>query len=223
GVRVVRALPAVVEARIRDVEAFDASRGVLLVDGELDAVGGRLPARRADREVGTDLDGALVTATTAGGASAGESDHRRYGEDYQSPSSNHLVPPCACWEAKRKPHRTPPITCRPLPNSRRGESAPAASAATWDGRTATPRQTIDFEGPASQVGLAPGAINKVSGRCSRPPRPASRRPGHRARAPRRSRSPCSWCRPRRRSPGCPWPRPGRRSRPPRKPPGAVKA
>src|SRR5437016_6549363 len=44
------------------------------------------------------------------------------------------------------PHRTPPITCRPLPNSSRGESAPAASAATWDGRTATPRHTIDLRG-----------------------------------------------------------------------------
>src|SRR2546425_10343619 len=51
----------------------------------------------------------------------------------------------------RKPHQTPPITCRPLPNSSRGESAPAASAATWDGRTTTPRQTIDSEGPPSQV------------------------------------------------------------------------
>src|SRR5438105_1760159 len=40
--------------------------------------------------------------------------------------------------AMRKPHQTPPITCRPLPNSSRGESAPAASAATWDGRTTTP-------------------------------------------------------------------------------------
>src|SRR6266571_9154340 len=65
----------------------------------------------------------------------------------------------------RKPHRTPPITCRPLPNSRRGESAPAASAATWDGRTATPRHTIDLEGPRSQVALefacgAPPSIRK---------------------------------------------------------------
>src|SRR2546426_11605079 len=53
--------------------------------------------------------------------------------------------------AMRKPHQTPPITCRPLPNRGRGESAPAASAATWDGRTATPWQTIDSEGPPSQV------------------------------------------------------------------------
>src|SRR5438094_2089339 len=71
--------------------------------------------------------------------------------------------------------------------------------------------------------LRRGPINKVSGRCSRPPRPASRRPARRGRAPRRSRSPCSWCRRRRRSPGCLWPRPGRRSRQARKPPGAVRA
>src|SRR5205807_8112729 len=63
----------------------------------------------------------------------------------------------------RIPHRTPPITCRPLPNSRRGESAPAASAATWGGRTATPRQTIDSEPPTSQVGRKrpPMSIRKV--------------------------------------------------------------
>src|SRR6266536_2419712 len=49
------------------------------------------------------------------------------------------------------PPPTPPITCRPLPNSSRGESAPAASAATWDGRTATPRQSVNSEAPSSQV------------------------------------------------------------------------
>src|SRR5437588_6695062 len=59
----------------------------------------------------------------------------------------------------RIPHRTPPITCRPLPNSCRGESAPAASAATWGGRTATPRQTIDSEGPTSQVGREQATIS----------------------------------------------------------------
>src|SRR6266704_2827495 len=70
--------------------------------------------------------------------------------------------------AMRKPHQTPPITCRPLPNRGRGESAPAASAATWDGRTATPRQTIDSEGPTSQVEVGKrslGASNKVGGGC----------------------------------------------------------
>src|SRR2546428_12583555 len=54
-------------------------------------------------------------------------------------------------QMRNKPHLTPPITCRPLPNSSRGESAPAASAATWDGRTATPRQRVGAEGPTSQV------------------------------------------------------------------------
>src|SRR5256885_12908044 len=71
--------------------------------------------------------------------------------------------------AMRKPHQAPPITCRPLPNRGRGESAPAASAATWDGRTATPRQTIDSEGPTSQVEVGKrslGASNKEGGGCS---------------------------------------------------------
>src|SRR5215831_15600805 len=42
-------------------------------------------------------------------------------------------------------HPTPDASHHLPPSSqqRRGESAPAASAATWGGRTATPRQTID--------------------------------------------------------------------------------
>src|SRR5207302_850748 len=88
-----------------------------------------------------------------------------------------------CWLGGKcaTPHLTPPITCRPLPNSCRGESAPAANAATWDGRTATPRHTIDSEGPRSQVALdfsrgAPSSIRKpgaVVDRVNQPPR----RPG----------------------------------------------
>src|SRR2546428_13722538 len=35
--------------------------------------------------------------------------------------------------AMRKPHQTPRLTCRPLPNRDRGESAPAASAPSWYG------------------------------------------------------------------------------------------
>src|SRR2546430_2971219 len=53
-----------------------------------------------------------------------------------------------------RPAQTTPNASHHLPPSSqpsRGESAPAASAATWDGRTATPRQTIDAEGPTSQV------------------------------------------------------------------------
>src|SRR5438309_7045350 len=65
-----------------------------------------------------------------------------------------MVPPCACWEANAQNHtsRLPSLAAL-FPTQSRGESAPAASAATWDGRTATPRHTIDSQGPPSQVTL----------------------------------------------------------------------
>src|SRR5439155_16770242 len=140
---VVSALPAVVKALIRERVAVQAARGVLLVDRELDAVRRRLAPGGTYREVRADLDRPLVPARAAAATTAGESDHKRHREDYKSPSSNHRFPLVLVGRQMRKPHLTPPITCRPLPNSRRGESAPAASAATWDGRTTTPRHTID--------------------------------------------------------------------------------
>src|SRR6266436_5608026 len=45
----------------------------------------------------------------------------------------------------------PPLNRRPLPNLSRGESAPAAKAATWGGRTTTPWGTIDVRLPRSQA------------------------------------------------------------------------
>src|SRR5260370_41040552 len=81
----------------------------------------------------------------------------------------------------------PPITCRPLPNSRRGESAPATRAATWDGRTGTPRQTIDSPAPRSQdeVKAAEGSVRKtgavIDGAGELPGRPEARAPRRRHR------------------------------------------
>src|SRR2546425_1581151 len=113
GVGVVGTLPAVVEALVRDRVTLDASGGVLLVDRELDAVGGRLAADRTNREVGADLDLALGSSTT-GRTAAGERNESRRCEDYQSPSSNHMVPPCACWEANAQ---TTPHASHHLPPS----------------------------------------------------------------------------------------------------------
>src|SRR5947207_1410189 len=58
-----------------------------------------------------------------------------------------------CWlggQCANHTERLPSLAAL-FPTRSRGESAPAASAATWDGRTTTPRQTIDSEGPPSQV------------------------------------------------------------------------
>src|SRR5207245_9522694 len=98
GVGAVCALAAVVEALVGDGEALDTARAVLLVDGKLDAVRDRLAADRTHRKVGADLDGAFVGTTATSTASAGKGDECRRGEDYQSPSSNHMVPPCAAWD-----------------------------------------------------------------------------------------------------------------------------
>src|SRR5438270_10981468 len=70
-----------------------------------------------------------------------------------------MVPPCAV--ERPNAHTTPDASHHLPPSSqpRRGESAPAASAATWGGRTATPRQTIDSEGPTSQVGREQATIS----------------------------------------------------------------
>src|SRR5438552_10637607 len=58
-----------------------------------------------------------------------------------------------CWLGGQCANHTSRLPSRAslFPTRSRGESAPAASAATWDGRTATPRQTIDLQGPLSQV------------------------------------------------------------------------
>src|SRR5207302_8459067 len=120
GVSVVRALATVVKALVRDVEALDPSCCVLLVDGELHAVGGRLAAGRADREVRADIDRPLAPAATATTrVSAGDGDHDRHCEDYESPSSNHMVPSCACWEASAN---TTPDASHHLPPSSQLES-----------------------------------------------------------------------------------------------------
>ena len=128
----VSGLAAVVEALEGDGEALDPARGVLLIDGELHAVLGRLAADRTDWQVGPDLDRALAPAACA--AAAREGDEHRQCEDYESPSSNHTVPPCVYLRGFERFSPPPPLTRRPLPNLRRGESAPTTSAATWGGR-----------------------------------------------------------------------------------------
>ena len=94
GVGVVRALPAVIEALELDRVAVDAASRVLLVDRELDAVLYRLTADCTHGQVGPDLDGALGSRGPTRTA-AREGDKCRHGEDYESPSTNHMVPPCA--------------------------------------------------------------------------------------------------------------------------------
>src|SRR5260370_40196826 len=114
-----------------DGVAFAPAGAVLLVDGELDAIGGRLATDRTKGKVRPDLDRALRPGAAAA-AAAGERDERCHDEDSESPSSNHMVPPCVCREARRNPSwRLPPLIRRPLPNLSRGESAPATNAATW--------------------------------------------------------------------------------------------
>ena len=157
GVRRVSGLAAVVEGHELDREAAHASSRVLLLDREIDAVLSRLTTGGTCRKVGTDLDRALGAAPS-GGAATGKGDQGRHREDYQSSRSNHIFPLVinGRQSAPAQSH-TPPNTRRPLPNLSRGESAPAASAATWGGRTATPPRTIDLPGPASQVGVLRGA------------------------------------------------------------------
>src|SRR5450631_2127941 len=118
-----------------------AAHGDGVGHGELCALLSRQTARcvgTGDREAAGDVDlafGPTATARTA----AGECDERRDDEDCESPSSNHMVPPCVCGKAPSGSRL--PLIRRPLPNlswyldDDRGESAPAANAATWGGRT----------------------------------------------------------------------------------------
>jgi len=64
---------------------------------------------RTHRKVRPDLDGAFRPGTPP--RTAGEATKRCHDEDSESPSSNHMVPPCVCREARRSPSwRTPPLT-----------------------------------------------------------------------------------------------------------------
>src|SRR5216684_2582687 len=102
GVCRIRGLPAVVEALVGDGVSVDSACAVLLVDGELDAVGGRLAADRTNGKVRPDLDRAFRPPATAATATR-ERDERCNDEDSESPSSNHMVTPCVCREARRNP------------------------------------------------------------------------------------------------------------------------
>src|SRR5712691_1197842 len=97
GVGRVSGLTTVVESLELDGEALDSAGVVLLLDRKLNAVLRRLAADRTDWKVGPDLDRALGAAA---GSAAGEGDQCRRNEDCQSPSSNHLVPPCVCGKAR---------------------------------------------------------------------------------------------------------------------------
>src|SRR5260370_21028108 len=90
-------LPAVVEALVGDGVSVAPACAVLLVDGELDAIGGRLATDRTNGHVRPDLDRAFRPRAAA--ATAGERDERCHAEDTQSPRSNHMVPPCVCTQA----------------------------------------------------------------------------------------------------------------------------
>src|SRR5216684_1512174 len=102
GVCRIRGLPAVVEALVGDGVSVDSACAVLLVDGELDAIGGRLAADRTNGKVRSDLDRAFRPGATAATATR-ERDERCNDEDSESPSSNHMVTPCVCREARRNP------------------------------------------------------------------------------------------------------------------------
>src|SRR6266849_1363373 len=102
GVCRIRGLPAVVEALVGDGVSVDSACAVLLVDGELDAVGGRLAADRTNGKVRPDLDRAFRPPAAAA-AAAGERDERCHDEDSESPSSNHMVPPCVYGRREEVP------------------------------------------------------------------------------------------------------------------------
>src|ERR1019366_5731761 len=70
-------------------------------------------------QVTGDVDLAIGAAATGRNAAC-ECDERRDCEDCESPSSNHMVPPCACWEAKRPHRRLPSLTPRPPPSQLSG-------------------------------------------------------------------------------------------------------
>src|SRR5713226_2183034 len=147
GLDVLHALLRVVSAVDRVIE-WDELHGEAVIGaagetrhGECGALLRRQAARRlvaGCRQVTGDIDLALGSGATAA-TTTRERDERCRDEDSESPSSNHMVPPCVCREARRNPSwRTPPPNRRPLPNLCRGESAPATNAATWGGRTTTP-------------------------------------------------------------------------------------
>src|SRR6266849_1778337 len=102
GVCRIRGLPAVVEALVGDGVSVDSACAVLLVDGELDAVGGPLAADRTNGKVRPDLDRAFRPGAAAA-AAAGERDERCHDEDSESPSSNHMVPPCVYGRREEVP------------------------------------------------------------------------------------------------------------------------
>src|SRR6185312_2100972 len=65
--------------------------------------------------------------------------------------------PFCFWGARPLGPARPPSNAALFPTfSSRGESAPAANAATWGGRTTTPGRTIDLVPPSSQASPSTG-------------------------------------------------------------------
>src|SRR5450759_2272228 len=173
--------------------------------GEIDIASDLPSGAGAGREVACNVDLTLGAAASAATA-AGECDERRDDEDCESPSSNHMVPPCVSGKAPSGLKL--PLIRRPLPNlpwyldDDRGESAPAANAATWGGRTYYSVQNFTI-GSANLAEFAliwvRSRINMGVRRCNPRFQPISTRKAGPDRPAQRSTATATWCRPLRRS------------------------
>src|SRR6266571_2566064 len=96
-----------------------------------------LTANCTHGQVGPDLDGALGSRGP-GRTAAREGDKRRHGEDYESPSSNHMVPPCANGGIEFALDAS--VTRRPLPSDAGARVRRRRMRPHGGGRTDTPWQ-----------------------------------------------------------------------------------